>query len=162
MENFGKYSSPANTPSPENYKLKWHKFLIYFGLWAGAILNASNAVLCINGTQYQERSEQVYSLFPGLRTVDLVWGIVLLAICAYMIYVRFQLARFRINAPRKLSTLYIVSLACTAVYLLAFSAVTHQSLGSFMGDIAASAFSSILMLFINQNYYNKRLELFIN
>ena len=155
MENFGQYNSPQNASSPENYKLKWHKFLIYFALFA-------SMVLCINGTQYQERSEQVYSLFPGLRTVDLVWGIVLLAICAYMIYVRFQLAGFRINAPRKLSTLYIVSLACTAVYLLAFSAVTHQSLGSFMGDIAASAFSSILMLFINQNYYNKRLELFIN
>ena len=162
MENFGQYNGSQNASSPENYKLKWHKFLIYFALWAGAIMNTGNAVLCIQGTQYAERSEQVYALFPSLRTVDLFWGIVLLAIAAYMIYVRFQLAGFRINAPRKLSTLYIISLAASVLYLLAVSAVTHQALSSFISDIVASIFSSILMLFINQNYYNKRLELFVN
>ena len=162
MENFGQYNGSQNAASPENHKLKWHKFLIYFALWAGAIMNTGNALLCINGTQYAEQSEQIYALFSGLKTVDLVWGIVLLAIAAYMIYVRFQLAGFRINAPRKLSILYGISLGASALYLLAVSAVTHQSLGSFMGDIVAPIFLSILMLFVNQNYYSKRLELFVN
>ena len=94
--------------------------------------------------------------------MDLGWGLVLLALAAYMIYVRFQLAGFRIDAPRKLSILYGVNLGCSVVYLLAVSAVTRLSLGSIMGDIAGTVFGSILMLFINQNYYNKRLELFVN
>ena len=162
MENFGQYNGSQNASSPENYKLKWHKFLIYFALWAGAIMNTGNAVLCIKGTQYAEQSEQIYALFGGLKTVDLAWGIVLLAIAAYMIYVRFQLAGFRIDAPRKLSILYIVSLVGSVAYLLAVSAVTHQALGSFMSDIVGPIFVSILMLFINQNYYSKRLELFVN
>ena len=162
MENFGQYNGSQDASSPDNYKLKWHKFLIYFALWAGAVVNAGSALRYINGTVYEENSEAVYALFSGLRTVDLAWGLVLLAMSAYMIYVRFQLAGFRIDAPRKLSILYIASLAASAVYLLALSAVTHQSLGSFMGDIVAPMFGSILMLFINQNYYGKRLELFVN
>ena len=89
-------------------------------------------------------------------------GLVLLALAAYMIYVRFQLAGFRIDAPRKLSILYGANLGCSVVYLLAVSAATCLSLGSIMGDIAGTVFGSILMLFINQNYYNKRLELFVN
>ena len=40
--------------------------------------------------------------------------------------------------------------------------LSRLSLGSIMGDIAGTVFGSILMLFINQNYYNKRLELFVN
>ena len=162
MENFGKYSSPANTPSPENYKLKWHKFLIYFALWLGALANAGTAFGCIAGTAYEGKSEQVYALYSQLRAVDLIWGIVLLALAANMIYVRFQLAGFRIGAPRKLSILYIANLVCSTGYLLAVSAVTHMSLSSIMSDVAVNLFGSILMLFINQNYYNKRLELFIN
>ena len=50
MDNFGQYNSPQNPPSPESFKLKWHKFLIYFALWAGALANAGSAVQCISGT----------------------------------------------------------------------------------------------------------------
>ena len=162
MDNFGQYNSPQNPPSPESFKLKWHKFLIYFALWAGALANAGSAVQCISGTVYGSESARVYTTYSGLRTVDMGWGLVLLALAAYMIYVRFQLAGFRIDAPRKLSILYGVNLGCSVVYLLAVSAATRLSLGSIMGDIAGTVFGSILMLFINQNYYNKRLELFVN
>ena len=161
MENFGKYTGSQDAPQ-RSFQLKWHKFLIYFALWAGALINAGNAVMCINGTQYQEQSEQIYAMYSGLKTLDLAWGIVLLGICAYMIYVRFQLAGFRIGAPRKLSILYIMNLVCSLAYLLAFSAVTHLSLGAMASKIIPSIFSSILLLFLNQNYYSKRLELFVN
>ena len=162
MDNFGQYNSPQNPPSSAGYKLKWHKYLIYFALWAGALANAGTAVQCISGTVYGSESAKVYATFSGLRTVDLGWGLVLLALSAYMIYVRFQLAGFRIDAPRKLSILYGADLGCSVVYLLAISAVTKQSLGSMTGNAAGTVFGSILMLFINQNYYNKRLELFVN
>ena len=99
---------------------------------------------------------------PVLMIHGYLWHIGMLALAAYMIYVRFQLAGFRIDAPRKLSILYCANLGCSVVYLLAVSAVTKLSLGSMMGDIAGTVFGSILMLFINQNYYNKRLELFVN
>ncbi len=162
MDNFGRYESGPSAPSPENYKLKWHKFLIYFALWAGALANAGNAVSCINGTVYEDQSQVIYETFSGLRAVDLAWGLALLALAAYMIYVRFQLAGYRYDAPRKLSIMYVVNLGASLLYLLALSAVTHLSLGAIMGDVAGAIIGSVIMLFINQNYYSKRLELFIN
>ena len=56
MDNFGQYNSPQNPPSPDSFKLKWHKFLIYFALWAGALVNAGSAVQCISGTVYGSES----------------------------------------------------------------------------------------------------------
>ncbi|MBQ4435465.1 MAG: hypothetical protein II879_05155 [Clostridia bacterium] len=162
MENFGRYNGSPSGASPENFKLKWHKFLIWFALWMGALGNAVNAIGLIGGTAYVDQSEEIYAAFERLRVIDLVWGIVLLGLSAYMIYVRFQLAGFRIDAPKKLSILYVANLVCSLGYLLAVSSVTHLSLRTIMSEITVTLIGSILMLFINQNYYNKRLELFVN
>ena len=162
MDNFGRYEAQKDTASPQNYKLKWHKFLIYFSLWAGAIVNTAQAATLIRGEVYGSESSTIYGLYGGLKIVDFIWGIVMIGLAAYMIYVRFQLAGFRIGAPGKLTALYTASLAGSLVYLLAVSVVTHVSLGSVLGDIAVSLIGSVAMLFINQNYYNKRLELFVN
>ena len=162
MDNFGRYEPPQSAPSPENYQLKWHKFLIYFSLWAGAIINASQAITLIGGTAYGANTETLYRMYGSLKGIDLFWGIALLGLAGYMIYVRFQLAGFRIGAPKKLSILYIANLVCSLAYMLAVCAVTQLSLRDILSDIAVSLFGSIVMLFVNQNYYSKRLELFVN
>ncbi len=160
MENFGKPVPPA--PSPENYQLKWHKFLIYFALWAGAVLNLSNAVACLNGTQYGNQAAQVYTVYSGMKTVDVIYGIALLALTAYMIYVRFELARFKIGAPSKLYVLYIINVVLGVLYTIVVSSVTRLPFSSLLSDSVGPIIGAVIMLFINQNYYNKRLELFIN
>ena len=164
MENFGQYNGSQNASSPENYKLKWHKFLIYFALWASAVVNVGTAIMCIDGTIniYDGQNELIVSNYSRLRTVLLIRGLVLLAIVAYTIYTRFQLAGFRVNAPRKLSIFYGLNLAASLLYLLAISSITHMTISSLVGEIVMQIFINILMIFINQNYYSKRLELFVN
>ena len=53
-------------------KMKWYKFLIYFSLWAGALLNIGNGLMALQGMQYETGSEVtaelVYAMFDGLKT----------------------------------------------------------------------------------------------
>ena len=164
MEGFGKYKGEGDASSPENYQLKWHKFLIYFGLWFIACSRAGTALMCMQGTVdlYSNQPELVYAQYSGLRTVIVARGIVLLAVVAYMIYVRFQLSGLRTGAPRKLSILFIANIAINLLYLLAVTVITDMTLTSLMGEITGTLFINIIMLFVNQNYYSKRLELFVN
>ena len=163
MDNFGQPADAPNTPSPENYKLKWHKFLIYFSLWAGAVMNVYSGIRSISGAQYGTDSAQVYAYYGGsLKALDTAMGLVLLVLAVYTVYTRFQLAGFKIDAPRKLTVLYTANLVASVLYLLAASAVTKLPLSSFMSDMIGTIIGSIAMIFINQNYYNKRMELFVN
>ena len=163
MDNFGQ-DRAQYSPSPTDYKLKWHKFLIYFSLWASALSNGLSGYQAVIGAHYGPESDQVYAIFgSGLRSLDMVMGFALFAIAAYSIYVRFQLADFRIGAPKKLTMLYIAHLAIGFGYILAVSAATKLPLSQFSApDMFSSIIGSVAMIFINQNYYNKRMELFIH
>ena len=165
MENFGQYQNQQNVPSPDAYPLKWHKFLIYFALWAGAILNAVQAIRSMTGGNYLEvgmTGEEVYQRFSGLRTVDMVAGLLLLAIAAYGIYVRFQLAGFKIGAPAKLTVLYIALAAYNLIYSVLACNAMNVELSAVSSNLVGSMIGSVLMVVINRVYYNKRMELFVN
>ncbi len=150
------------SPDQGSYQLKWHKFLIYFGLWAGALINASTAFQYFTGTLYGENASAVYAYFGGMKTLDAIIGVVLLAIAAMGIYVRFQLAGFKTGAPNKLIYLYIANLAIPLLYLLAASSITGISFTELISDPGASLAVSVAMMIINKIYYGKREALFVN
>ena len=71
----------------------WYKFLIYFALFAGAFLNVCYAVLYMTGSIYETEQIDpltVYSLYPGVKAVDIVYGILLLVLAVFMIVFSFQ------------------------------------------------------------------------
>ena len=61
----------------------WHKFLIYFGLWAGAIINAIFGINYITGITYQSEGldstqiDNLYRNIDGLKAADVIYGSVL-------------------------------------------------------------------------------------
>ena len=131
---------PAADPS--TYKLGWHKFLIYFSLWLSALINIGTAIMLLQYSQYS--------------TYFAVLGLLGLAIGIFAIYVRFQLAKFKKGAPKKLLALYIIDASIGIIALLI-------NLGAGVYDNnSASLVVSIAMVFINWRYYSSREALFIN
>ncbi len=59
------------------HQMGWYKFLIYFALFAGAFFNVCYAVLYMTGSIYETEQIDpltVYSLYPGVKAVDIVYG----------------------------------------------------------------------------------------
>ncbi len=156
MNNNGYYTQP-------DPPMKWHKFLIYFSLWAGALFTFLSGVSYLTGRQYDGNADQVYSVFSGLKTVDMIFGIIYIAIAIFMIYVRFQLAGFKRGAPGKLISLYVIQLVAIFAYTLVVSVTIHIPWSEiFNFSIIPSLIVSIVMIFVNRYYYSKRAHLFVN
>ena len=153
-------SEYSTQPEPT---MKWHKFLIYFSLWAGALLSVTNGIQLLTGSHYGGNADQIYSAFSGLKAVDTIFGIINIAIAIYMIYVRFQLAGFKQGAPGKLTTLYVIQLVAYIAYSLVASGTTHISLSELIDSSMLSSLAiSVVMIFVNRSYYDKRAHMFVN
>lgn len=162
MDHFGQYNPGSGASSPSRYPLKWHKFLIYFALWFGAVVNAGLAISYMGGTVSTALDGALYARYGAMKTVDVINGAACLAIAVYMIYVRFQLAGFKIGAPRKLILVYTAVLILNLMYLLAVLLITSGSASEIIGQMVVQFIMSAILIFANQNYYSKRLELFVN
>ncbi|MBQ6972984.1 MAG: hypothetical protein IJP86_11610 [Synergistaceae bacterium] len=144
--------------------LRWHKFLVYFSLWAGAVMLVLSGAAFIAGTVYGEMGDRVYQAFPVMRSVDIVYGLVLIGVAVYVIYTRFQLAGFRQGAPQKLLVLLALSPVLEWGYQFVLSAITGvpiteiHSGGSFIGELIGTAIG----IWLHKIYYGKRKELFVN
>ena len=66
-----------------NYKLKWHKFTIYFALFTLTAITLFAAVpffigkthAVINGSQIIFNNAQIYAQHPMMQTYDILFGI---------------------------------------------------------------------------------------
>lgn len=149
----------------KGFPMKWHKFLIYFALWAGAVVNLVFAIQIIKGEHYGPSSGAVYSLFPNMKYVDIAYGVIVLAIALLQAITAIRLMGLKRGAPKLLITLYIVNLISGITYVGAAYAVASKYLS--VGDlltpsiIAGFAVSGI-MIFANATYYKKREVLFVN
>lgn len=158
--------APQSDPRPrqQEYPLGWHKFLIYFSLWANGIWNLFGAVEMFTGSLYRwdgsSVASTVYSAYPVLKALDFVYGMLHIAIGVFFLCVRFQLAAFRRGAPKLLIGLYAAIIAAMVIYLMALGAIvgvdplTANSVGSLLGGA--------IMLIINSVYYRNRASLFVN
>lgn len=148
--------------------MNWHKFLIYFALWAGGILSIVNGVRIMTGNIYGLSASQLeflYGYYAGLKVVDVLFGIFAVLIGAFTIYTRFQLAGFKEGAPNKLTITYVLSLVFNLAYNLVVAAIVGLELSDFVAALVSVAISSgisIVMLFVNRTYYNNRAHLFGN
>lgn len=156
-------------PNPNyNMPTNWHKFLIFFMLWAGAVLNLINGLMTMTGARYDEASgyngmsKIVYAYFDGLQIVDIIFGAACIAFAAFMIYTRFQLAGFKTGAPKKLLCLYIGGAIVSIIYLIAVNAIIGGEVDLNMGTIIANLVVSGIMVIVNKIYYDKRAFMFVN
>ena len=148
-------AQPVMTEAPPAQELqpcgmKWYKFLIYFALWAGAIVNLIDSLQFFTGSILGDDVEILYAYYP----------LILVTYAVFAIYTRYRLAQFRQNGPACLHALYLVQLAMVLIYWLAGSLILGEwlDLASGFSDLI----SSIVILCINIVYFRKRKHLFVN
>ncbi len=155
--------APVENVNP--HSMKWHKFLIYFSLWLGAVTNAIAAFSYFSGSVYGSSGEasMVYSHFTGLKTIDMLFGAALIAVAVFSIVTRFALAGYKAAGPKMLMGFYAINAVLSIVYLVVASVVTGIAFGELIDSSTISSLvTSVAMVFVNKAYYDKRAELFVN
>lgn len=151
------------SPPEQEYGMKWYKFLIYFALFAGAIVNFVTGIMTLSGAIYAAggvTADMVYEYFPGLETWTMIYGFALMGVAVFGIVTRFMLAKFKKSGPVCLYVLYIINALLGIAMLLLGSQILHENLVG-TSDIASMGVS-VVMLIINIVYFKKRESLFIN
>lgn len=135
------------------FPLKWHKFLIYFGLWIGAISNLiSGGLVFVTLSELMSRSG--YFWYPRISLTGVaIYGIISVLLGIYGIVIRFRLANFRENAPQHLVALYVLGSLLPFIVDKCFDLGMGNNLGMIVGGILGAL--------INSKYYGKRSSLFI-
>ena len=153
--------TPYNTADPLGYPMKWHRFLMVVML-IGAVITIFNGFTSLTGYNYNTSegltAEMVYRAYPSLKAIDILYGVAVIALGVYQIFVRNQLNAFRVNGPRMLDWLYIGSLTVNIVYLALASNATKISL--FNDSSLITLAGNAGMFIINHIYYSKRRDLF--
>lgn len=157
--NFQTYEEPV-----KQMPMKWFKFLIYFSLFAAAVINIINALPMLTGSQYGSSAEAVYDTFEMLRGFDLFFGVFCLALAVLNIYTRFRLAGYRRNGPTMLSLSYVAILIYDVLYIIGANIVLPEFVleaVDFTGMYSNMAVA-VVMLIVNNIYFKKRAHLFVN
>lgn len=150
------------------FPMKWYKFLIYFLLFASGILNIISGIMAMTGAQHGGLASMVYAVFGALKPIDVIFGLCAIGLGIYAIYVRFELAKLKRGAPKKLMMIYVFNCVINLVYAIA--AIIIISSNPYSGNAATSISPSIIgtiigavvMIIVNKVYFDKRASLFVN
>ena len=152
------------------YRMAWFKFIIYFQLFANAVLMLFNAVSGISGLGYGDSAELIYAVCPMLKAVDVIYGVLCLAFAVTAVLVRQRLVRYRKNAP----VLYLgyvgTVMAAGLIYTFAGVAalgtlsafVMDAATSGIVGNVLGTVIGAAVFFPLNYIYFKKRKELFIN
>ena len=152
----------SETNEPKELGMKWFKFLIYFSLWAGALLNLVDGIIQITGNIYLSEGinpDLVYKKFPNLKSVDVFFGILFCIFAIFQIVVRFKLSKFSKLAPTMLHVMYILGGILSLIYgIIVVSMIGGNEFGQILGEIGGT----VVITLMNIKYFNKRKHLFVN
>ena len=143
--------------------MKWFKFLIYFGLFLGALVSLSTAIDFFTGSVYDGNADLVYSAFGDLKTLDMLTAVLSLVMAGVAIYARFRLAGYYKNGPMMLVVTYAGGMVITLVYIIGIYAILPSYILESMDTssyISAMAMS-LAMIAANWKYFKKREYLFV-
>lgn len=160
----GSYKDTVRQAEQAGLGMKWYKFLVYFALFANCVCCVITAVIYAMGSHYglgEYGAGLVYTFYPSLKTVDILFALVCLALAVGAIYTRMLLTRFSKNAPMGVYVLYGVSAACTLLYSILSSSITGQDTGMMASSII-SLISSGIVIALSVTYFRKRSQYFIN
>jgi len=141
----------------------WFKFLIYFSVFAGAVLNLVTGIQLLTGSVYGDSAALVYAVFDGLKGLDTVVGIASLAVAALGVYTRFQLSGYKKNGPKLLTALYAAALAVSLIYVIGINATLPELVvkNVDMTSMYVSMVTSVVMMVVNHIYFKKRADMFV-
>ena len=103
-------------------------------------------------------------MFDGLQTLDMISGLFAIALGIFGIYTRFQLAGFKEKGPKMLTILYVGAIVSNIIYIIGYDTLLPASVlaNINMTSFYTSCITSAVMIFVNQSYFKKRDDLFVN
>lgn len=143
------------------FSMKWYKFIIYFALFAGVVLNVFSAISIFTGSIYEAvgiSADSVYSAFPKLKGVDMIYGFLLFGISALAFITRQNLAHYKALGINLFYCVYIANIVVSSYYIFATSSIVGTSTAT--TNFGTQIVVSILMIVFNSMYFNKRKSLF--
>lgn len=149
-----------------DYPMAWFKFLIYFMLFANAAINIFTAVTYLTGSVYLGEDmtmsdvEVLYMFYPTAKMIDVIYGVLLIALAAYAIFTRFQLSGFKRRGPFLFILMYVLNLVIGLLYSISIMFTFETGLLGFISFVP-SIITSVVMIFVNVVYFRKREELFV-
>ena len=153
-----------DTPPAPKKPMKWHNFLIYFALWLAALVMIFNAYRFFTGKIEGSAADvrYIYSLWPELKGIHTVMGILCTGAAVLALITRFALAGFKRNAIALLSAVYLCNALVNPLYTLMIKLFTSVPTdGMFSASLFSGVAVPIAMIFINRDYYAKRADLFV-
>lgn len=123
------YYQSVQMPMQKLIGMKWYKFIIYVQLFLAMLLRVGNEFNCLMSCFASD-----YSMYSPLKVVDIVYGILYIALAAFMFVVRHRLAKFKKNAP----SLHIINLIIQIVMNIIWVILVAEILSSFDLTPAAS------------------------
>lgn len=161
-------SDGGNTITPQ-HPMNWYKFLVSFALIAGGIINGLSSLTYFTGTIYTgqggmglEDVERLYSMFPAMKIVDVLYGLALIGLGVLCFVARNKLKGYEKDGPKLLYTVYGTNIVAPIVYNFLGCMILGVEFGSVLGGILGTVIASGVILWCNVVYFNKRAYLFIN
>lgn len=139
--------------------MKWYYFIIWFYLYAVAVIGVFLGVGEITGMVYLGMAEDFYTVFPMLRILNVFFGVVQLVLAVTAFYIRSLLFHFKQVAPRFLLLYQGVSLFYTVFYSVTVSLILGMPAFDVM-SVAMLAVNGVLIA-VNKRYFDKRMDQFV-
>ncbi|MCD8082424.1 MAG: hypothetical protein LUE86_02580 [Clostridiales bacterium] len=158
----GEFLTNGETENSER-GMKWFKFIIWFQLFASAIVGMLSAMVYMKGLHHGGSAALVYSLFGGMKTLDRLVGSVMFVEAVACIVVRQKLAGFRKGAPAMYLTIGAVTTFLPIVYLTLAAWVMRVSILTLLNSsVLTSVITGVVLLAVNAVYFANRADLFVN
>ncbi len=143
--------------------MRWHGFLIYFDLFLAVIIYLLQALLFASGAIYLDDMTTVYTLYPGMQALNVLFGVFCLIMAVMAIVVRMRLAHHRKKGPGQyIRWLWTALLGC-AVYEMIVCMITGRltiflssyPIQEFAFYTGAPALIMIIYILLNLLYYQR-------
>lgn len=148
------------------HPMKWYKFVIYFQLFAGAVLSFYEGVRYFLGLQYGdlETAALVYQRWDAMEVLDIFMGLYNVAMIAMYLVTRQKLAKFRSNAVTWYLSIWVLNLGTAIFYNILTLIITEGIISAtyILGYTIGYSIGTILIIYFNRVYFKKREALFVN
>lgn len=153
--------------------MSWNNFLTSFLLYAGAVSNLILAILVMTGMYFQFMADlagapsggfadalrEIYMQYSGLKSLNIMTGIFLIALAVYAVFARMRLASYKKDAVFHVPVFYLLSaILCIAFFTKLDNILEMESAFVTLGIILS--IPGFLHVLLNSIYYYKRRNLF--
>lgn len=148
-----------------NQSMKWHNAKVILFI-IGALANFGTGGQYISGNVYNSSSpeitsEMVYSIYGNvLKSIDVIYGIILVALAIIQIYICISLKKMKRNSPNMFTCVYSIGLGVNMLYTISSALIT---------GVYTNVVSSIITIimcgifaWLDYTYYKKRMFMFTN